>query len=237
MAYLDERMVASIAEFPHKKGSYEIENYIFGGDGVVRPGCWLLGDTVVGDISLGADKYEAFSVPVLAYLSHVNTVRVPTKVKQAEEVSLVRGFSTAFSLGAEIEVKLGASFLLSAETGIKLSANSTESIHGSSSITRKIEIEGPGVFNIYQLHVVYAHSVIGGGALAEKFKCSRVRGNGPNQQLFFLTSIATHTNFTTSRTDSVAPLGWEEIQKAVLMNAYDPEFNSGKWAIYYGARK
>lgn len=152
MSFIDKEMIRTIGDFPHKRGAYEIESYLYGFDGKVNPGCWLFGDTVYGDMYLVNQNWGTYSTPILAYLEYVGMARVPSSVTHTEEVSTVEGYSRSFSSSVEAEVNLGAGFLGSVVGG-KLTSTTTEGISNSSSRTRKVEMEGPGIFNFYQMHM------------------------------------------------------------------------------------
>ncbi|RWU25718.1 monalysin family beta-barrel pore-forming toxin [Pseudomonas alkylphenolica] len=236
MSYIDKKMVREIGYFPHQKGNYKIENYLFGTSGEeVKPGCWVLGSTVCGDMRIGHQNWMTFSVPVFAYLDHLVTVRVPTKVKHTQELAVTKGYSSSFSTTVETEISLGAGFVTASSASLKLSVSQTEGVHGSTTRTRKMEMEGPGVFNIYQMHIVYAHCATSAGKYADFFKYSKVREIDGREHLFFLTSIASDTIVPVASGNSCAPLGWEEIQQAVLMDGYDVEQNSGRWLLSFSA--
>ncbi|MFK3816201.1 monalysin family beta-barrel pore-forming toxin [Pseudomonas sp. NPDC089407] len=235
MSFVDEAMVKRIADFPHKRGSYEVENYLFGSDGAVNAGCWVYDKTVYGDMRLGPQDWATYSTPVLAYLAHLNTVRVPSSVKHIQEVAVTEGYSSTFTSTLEVEVGLGAGYLLSAIGG-KLTSSSNEGIHGSTVNTRKVEMEGPGVFNIYQLHYVHAHCITSAGAFADSFNYSKFKQVNEREDLFILTSVASDATVAVAAKHSIAPLGWEEIQIAALMKGYNTEFNSGRFAFDWKAR-
>lgn len=236
MSFIDHDMVAAIGNFPFKRGSFEIENYLFGEqDGRVNPGCLVLGSTVCGDMKVGTQNWLTYSVPVMAYLVHTNTARVPTKVKHTQDVTVTAGYSSSFTAALETEVKVEAGFAVAVGASLKLSAGSTDGIHGSTTRTQKVEIEGPGVFNIYQVHMVYAHCVTSAGALSRSFKYAKTMKSNGKQDLYFISSIATDTVVPVITRHSVAPLGWEEIQVALLMNGYDPDVNGGRFGFDFRA--
>lgn len=234
MSFIDESMIKDIDNFPHKRGSYEIENYLFGSDGAVNAGCWIKDETVYGDMRLGPKDWGTYTTPIMAYLSHLNTVRVPSSVKHIQEVAVTEGYSSTFTSTLEMEVGLGGGFLLSAVGG-KLTSSTSEGIHGSTVNTRKVEMEGPGVFNIYQMHYVYAHCLTSAGNYLDFFKYAKYRQGKNREDLYILTSVATNSTVTVAGKHSIAPLGWDEIQVAALMNGYDVTWNRGRWALDWEA--
>jgi len=239
MSFIDKEMIRTIGDFPHKRGAYEIESYLYGFDGKVNPGCWLFGDTVYGDMYLVNQNWGAYSTPILAYLEYVGMARVPSSVTHTEEVSTVEGYSRSFSSSVEAEINLGAGFLGSVVGG-KLTSTTTEGISNSSSRTRKVEMEGPGIFNFYQMHMVYAHCVTGAGNFSDFFKYAKTKtyskaGREDREDLCILTSIATSSIITVAAENSVKPLGWDEIQEAALMKGHDFPGNGGRWIFNYGA--
>ncbi|NQD55077.1 monalysin family beta-barrel pore-forming toxin [Pseudomonas sp. CM25] len=235
MSFIDKAMVKDIGDFPHKRGSYEVENYLLGGDGAVNAGCWIYDKTVYGDMKLGSQNWATYSTPVLAYLAHLNTVRVPSSVKYIQDVAVTEGYSSTFTSTLETEIGLGSGFL-GCVIGGKLTSSSSEGIYGSTVNTRKIEMEGPGVFNIYQLHYVYAHCVTSAGNFGDFFEYSKCQKIKNREDLFFLTSLASETTVAVASKYSIAPLGWGEIQIAALMDGYNAEFNSGRFAFDWKAR-
>lgn len=230
-----------IATFEHVEGTYEIENYLFGDLAAdVTPGCWIYGDTVYGDVMIAGQNWATYSVPVMAYLVHVSTVRVPTKVKHIHEAVVVEGYSSSFTTSVETDISLGAAFIGSLAVQVKIASSATNGVHGSSTRTQKIEMEGPGVFNIYQLHMAYAHCATSAGIYADCFKYAKAIARPTPRQpdredLFFMTSIACETIVPVSSSKSSAPLSWADIQEAALMEGYDPEVNGGMWSIDYSA--
>ncbi|WP_165392189.1 monalysin family beta-barrel pore-forming toxin [Pseudomonas tructae] len=236
MSVIDKNVVAEIRNFPYKKGNYEIENYLFGEqDEVVRPGCLMLGPTLRGDMAVAKRTWQTYSVPVMAYLSHLNTVRVPTKVKHTQEVAVTEGYSRSFTATLETEVSIGAGFIVACGLSIKASIGTSQGIFGTTARTQKLEIEGPGVFNVYQVNIVYAHCVTSAGELASRFRYAKVLDVKGRKDLFFLSSIATDTVVPVVSEHSVMPVGWEEAQVALLMQGYDPEMNGGRFGFDFRA--
>lgn len=239
MSFIDKEMIRTIGNFPHKRGTYEIETYLYGVDGKVNPGCWIFGDTVYGDMYVVNQNWGTYSTPILAYLEYAGMARVPSSVTHTEEVSTVEGYSRSFSSSVEAEVNLGAGFLGSVVGG-KLTSTTTQGISHSTARSRKIELEGPGIFNFYQMHMVYAHCVTGAGNFADLFKYAKAKtyakaGRKDKEDLCILTSIATSSIITVAAENSVKPLGWNEIQEAALVKGHQFPENSGRWVFNYGA--
>lgn len=236
MGFINKEMIRAIGNFPHKRGAYEIETYLYGVDGRVNPGCWVMGDTVYGDMFLGNQNWGTYSTPMLAYLEYLGMARVPSSVKHTEEVSTVEGYSRSFTSTLETEVGLGAGFLGSV-IGAKLTSSTTEGISGSNTQSRKIEMEGPGIFHFYQAHMVHAHCVTGAGHFADFFKYAKTKiyAKQDREDLCILTSIATGSIITVAAENSIRPLGWDEIQEAALMEGHNFPGNSGSWVFNYKA--
>jgi len=237
MSFIDKEMIRQIDNFPHERGLYDIEKHLYGGDGKINAGCWIFGDTVYGDMYLGNQNWGTYSTPILAYLEYLGMARVPSSVTHTEEVSIVEGYSYAFTSSMETEVNLGAGFLGSVVGG-KLTSSTTEGISKSTGRSRKIEIEGPGIYNFYQMHLVYAHCVTGAGGFADFFKYAKTKqigGETFREDLCILTSMATSSIITVASANSVKPLGWSEIQEAALMKGHNFPGNSGRWIFNYGA--
>lgn len=237
MSFIDNAVLEAMRDFPYRKGSYEIENYLFGEDDV-QAGCWILGDTVYGDVSIARQEWKTYTVPVLAYLSHLDTVRLPSNVEERHDVEVTAGFSQTFSASLEVEVSVSAGFAsASVSSGIKSSMGFSSGVSNSSTQKRGITMTGPGRFNIYQMHIVYGHRAKGAGHLADRFEYQRTLESAGRNDLFYLSSIATDKVVPVSVEHSVAPLGWAEIQRATLMDGFDPLMNGGRWGIDYSARQ
>lgn len=234
---IDTKMVQQIGYMPEKRGSYEIDNYLLGEPGqVLNPGCWVRGRTIYGDMYIWNQNWGTFSVPVFAYLEHVQTVRIPSATKYTHAVEITEGFSSSVSHTTEAELSVGSGFVLLGAGGVKLSNSYTEGVHGSNKRTESYEIQGPGVYNFYQVNMVFAHKATSAGHLESMFQYSQVATDGSGREdLCFLTSIATDTVVPVATDSSISPLGWHEIQKAVLMENYKASDNSGHWLFYPNA--
>lgn len=120
--------------------------------------------------------------------------------------------------------------------GVKLSNSYTEGIHGSTKRAESFEIQGPGVYNFYQVNLVFAHKVTSAGHLHGMFRYSRrATEQDGREDLCILTSVATDTVVPVTADLSIPPLGWHEIQKAVLMEHYKASDNSGRWLFHPSA--
>lgn len=122
----------------------------------------------------------------------------------------------------------------------RVSNGVTEGIHGSNARVHKVEVEGPGGFNVYQLHIAHAHCATSAADHAGSFKYAKTLARPTEEQpervdLYFMTSIATDTLVPVSSEHCVPVLSWEDIQEAALMKGYDPETNEGLWSIDYTA--
>ncbi|MEJ5862453.1 hypothetical protein [Pseudomonas farsensis] len=116
----------------------------------------------------------------------------------------------------------------------------TEGIHGSNARAHKVEVEGPGGFSVYQLHIAHAHCATSAADHAGSFKYAKTLARPTEEQpdrvdLYFMTSIATDTLVPVSSEHCVPVLSWEDIQEAALMKGYDPETNEGLWSIDFTA--
>lgn len=235
MSFIDKAVLDQMRDFPYKRGSFEIENYLFG-EHDVRAGCWILGETVYGDVSLANQPWKTYTVPVLAYLAHLDTVRLPSNVQERHDIEMTTGFSQTFTASLEVEVSVSAGFgSANVSSGIKASVGSSAGISKSTTQKRGITMVGPGVFNIYQMHIVYGHRAKGAGHLSGSFEYHRTLSSGGHDDLFYLSSVATDKVVPVASEHSVAPLSWDEIQKATLMDGFDPELNGGRWGINYSA--
>ncbi|WP_223623103.1 hypothetical protein [Pseudomonas monteilii] len=69
MSIIDTKMIEQIGYMPEKRSSYEIDNYLLGESGqVLKPGCWVRGRTIYGDMWVWNQSWGTYSVPVFAYL-------------------------------------------------------------------------------------------------------------------------------------------------------------------------
>nr|WP_314877599.1 monalysin family beta-barrel pore-forming toxin [uncultured Pseudomonas sp.] len=239
MSIINTKMIEQISyEMPEKQGSYDIDNYLLGGaEQAPNPGCWVRGRTIFGDMWIGNQNWATFSVPVFAYLEHIQTVRLPSDSTYNRAVEIVQGFSSSVTHTTEIEVSLGTGFIKAGAGGMKLSSSYTDGIHGSTKRTESFKLQGPGQYNFYQVNVVYAHLAESAGGLSPLFEYSQVKQHDEaREDLCFLTSIATDTIVPVLSSDSIEPLGWHEIQRAVLMKSYDASDNSGHFVFHLSAR-
>ncbi len=222
---------------PEKRGSYEVDNYLLGEVGkVLNPGCWVRGSTVYGDMWIGNQNWGTYSVPVFAYHEHVQTVRIPGASKYTQSLEVTEGFSLSVTEITEAELALGSGFVALGGGGMKLSTSYTEGVHGSSKRTASYEIQGPGIFNFYQVHMVFAHKATSAAHLSGLFQYCQIAKDGSGREdLCFLTSIATDSVVTVVADASIAPLGWHEVQRAVLMENYNASKNGGRWLFHSNA--
>ncbi|WDY57040.1 monalysin family beta-barrel pore-forming toxin [Pseudomonas sp. PSKL.D1] len=236
MGVVTPETINAFRNYERKRGSFEVESHLYGTEGEINPGCWVIGDTVYGDMYLGDQNWGTFSRPVFAYLVHLGLARVPSSVTHTEQVSSVEGYSKSFTSALETEVHLGAGFLGSVLGG-KLTSSMTEGISHSTTKSREIEIVGPGVFHFYQMHMVFAHCLTGAGKFIDFFKYAQARHvtSRNSTDLCILTSIATSSLITVAARNAVKPLEWEEIQAACLMTAYKFPVNNGMWRFNYDA--
>lgn len=234
MAEVTEARIKEIMALPKKAGSYEIENHLFGNvNAQVNQGCWIgSAQTTYGNMQIGEDEWPTYSVPIMAYLAHLSTVRVPSKVKHEQEVAVAQGYSSSFTASMEISISVASPFSAIAGGDLKLSTSINKTIEGSTTVTRELEMEGPGVFNIYQMHIVFAHFAAGAGKLSSRIGHSRElpcaqderpfgdESNWPCERdsspLLFFTSMATNTVVPVASEHSVSPLAWDEMLAAAL---------------------
>lgn len=237
MSIIDSKSIQQIGFMPEKHGSYEIDNYLLGETGkVLNPGCWVRGRTIYGDMWIWNQNWGTYSVPVFAYLEHAQTVRIPSATKYTHAVEVTEGYSSSVTQTTEAEISVGSGFVMLGAGGVKLSNSYTEGVHGSNKRTESYEIQGPGVYNFYQVHMVFAHKATSAGHLNDLFQYSKVAKDGSGREdLCFLTSIATDTVVTVPTDSSISPLGWHEIQRAVLMENYEASDNSGRWLFHASA--
>ncbi|NBA98067.1 monalysin family beta-barrel pore-forming toxin [Pseudomonas sp. R5(2019)] len=231
-----EKRCKDIADFPFKRGSYEIDSFLYG-EGKVQKGCMVLGNTVYGDVTIGGQSWATYTVPVMAYLVHVDTLPVPNNVEQTQSVDVTKGFSKSFGFQLEASYSVSAGIsVVNVSSEIKVGFSTTETWSSSTTQKRELKLKGPGVFNIYQVHMVYGHCALSAGDLVDLFEYSKVGKVGNRSDLYYLSSIALDKLIPVAAADAIRPVSWEEIQREVLIKGYDVELNSGRWGIDFSAR-
>ncbi|WP_433886268.1 monalysin family beta-barrel pore-forming toxin [Pseudomonas vranovensis] len=228
-----QELVKESQSYPRLSGSYDIDRYLVG-EAQLKTACWVRGQTVYGDIMLMGEKRKAYTVPVMAQLVHVDTIRLPSNVEQQHDVQISKGMSRSFSASvqASFSISSGAG-LVNATSELQVGFSVEETWASSTSERQALLLKGPGTFFIYQVHLIYAHVAIGAApSVKDAFEFHRVH----DDNLYFFSSVATKTIVPVSKEDAIRPLSWREVNHIGLVEGYDPEFNSGRWAIVYAAR-
>ncbi|MDD2050115.1 monalysin family beta-barrel pore-forming toxin [Pseudomonas putida] len=207
--------------------------------GDLNAGCWLEGKTVRSPIHCAGQRWDAFSVPVFAYLVAHPMIGLESAEEQTIKTKITQGFSHTFTQHIEAGLSISAQGM-----GAEMNVSFEQSDTWSSSTEQEVETKLKGGSNYfpYQIHVVFAHCLRDGSEADEFFSPYRKvvpvlneDGQVQREDLYFLSSVATQTVQYAPAGTEVEILDWEEIQQNVLMNHFDPESNSGKWSFdFYG---
>lgn len=222
-------------DLPVLKAGKESTVHLATGD--LNPGCWLKGKTVKSPITCGGKTWDAYSVPVFAYLVSHPLIALESVEGQKKKVKVTQGFSSTFTqhieAGLSIEAKgMGAE--------MKVSFDKSDTWSSSSEIEIETEFKGGENYYPYQLHVVYAHWLLDASEVDEYFSPFRIVMPVVNEHqqvlredLYFLSSVATQTVQHALADTEVEELEWEEIQQYVLAH-FDAGSNEGKWSFEVG---
>lgn len=193
-------------------------------------GCWIANaKTVYGDVRIGNKQWATYTVPIFAYLRHVDSIVVPRNGEIEKVVEIKKGFTNSFSseMTGTYSVKLG---IEQANTNSELTTGFSASEAWSRESTQKesvkIKDEKDGtVVHIYQTVFVYANLATQAARECEQFfTLSRaISRRDPEQSpdLLYLSSIYTSATTYKHPESSITPLKWDDIQDMVLSN-YDP---------------
>jgi len=228
--------VDEIAQYPLKRGSYDIEQYLMGDE--LKAGCWIDGDTAYGDVHCGNQDWATYTRPVFAYLQHVATVRSNVQTEHEREVVVCEGFSKSFSKGVQFTVGFSADFG-PVNVGAELSSmfSVTETISRSESIKRALKVKGEGTVMVYQVHLVYAHHLTSAGVLSGQIPYSLFSGAFDKdgrlmrEDLTLLSSVVCDQLVPVRLEKSIKPLTWKEVNQAVLFKQYEQEPGARRWTF------
>ncbi|NBA98068.1 monalysin family beta-barrel pore-forming toxin [Pseudomonas sp. R5(2019)] len=221
---------------PRQTGSYEIERYLIGSD-ELHAGCWVDGATVYGDQFIDARKYPAYTRPVYAYLSHVDTLR--RSGGEDTVVAVAKGHAEFFSqrMTAQYKVVDGierVNVLSEIVTGYA----PNETWQPFTTQQRRLALCETMPYSIYQLYIVYAHCVTSAdAACAAAFEQFKERSQGARRDIIFLSAVATSKVVAVSSARAIRPQSWGEVQRRVLMDGYSASQNAGEWAFDFSSSK
>ncbi|CAK9891069.1 MULTISPECIES: monalysin family beta-barrel pore-forming toxin [Pseudomonas] len=227
---MDDNKLAAI-DYPHKQGSAEIERYLLGGQEGLKPGCWVEGRTVFGDVFIGTQNWATYSRPVFAYLEHIDIVRVPGQLERKHTASIAQGYSKSFTQSVSVNYSVSAAInVVNVSSSIEVGYSETETWSTDTTRSEEIVFKGPEVYYGYQLHMVYAHCAGSAAAqVAHYFRHHKqLLQYGRRLDLFYLSSVAMNKFHYVTEKESIEPLTWDAVQQQVLAN-YDPGRNDGKF--------
>jgi len=231
------------ADSPAQRGSYHIDKYLFGGD-KVRQACWIKDATEFGQMFDGKRWWDMYSVPVAAYVEHVGTVQVPSNGEDARTFEVTHGFTRSFSRTTEVSGGVQLEFKgVGVSSEVRVSFQAAQSWNDSTTQKHTRKLVGPGVFYAYQVHILYAHCVMGASEIDYYFEHNKVLpildadAQVMREDLIYLSSVATDTLVTVLEEASVDPLGWDELQKKVLFEHYSSRKNAGCWRFDFSVNE
>lgn len=219
-----------------KRGSYELEKYLFAGPSLQRAS-WVVGKTIYGDVRIDHRPWSTFTRPVFAYLNYVDTFHCPGPADSRVKAMITVGHGEAFSQGMRVDYGVAPAIdrintLSELSTGFEPS----RSWSGTAKVARTIALPPPGHYVAYQLNLVYAHCArSAAGSLASAFAYHQQRLLGTRRDLFYLSEIATSKIVVVPARQAIDALNWDAVQKAVLKDGYRASDNSGQWNIDFSA--
>ncbi|QBF25375.1 monalysin family beta-barrel pore-forming toxin [Pseudomonas tructae] len=213
--------------YPLLRGSAKIDRYLLAGAHGLRQGCWVEGETVRGDVFIGRQNWHTYSRPVFAYLEQVDIIRLEDQAEFKESVTVAQGYSRAFTQSLSVKYDISPSIdIINASAGLEMGYSQTETWTNEKSHAKEVTLKGPGVFTVYQLYMVYAHCADSAGkSMAAHFKYHKQLLRGRVLDLYYLSSVATNKTVTVKGEAAVSPLDWEDVQRIVLMEGFDPQAN------------
>ncbi|QXH50515.1 monalysin family beta-barrel pore-forming toxin [Pseudomonas fakonensis] len=195
------------------KGSYEIERYLYGEQGV-QSGSWVAGQTVVGDINVDGVAVECFTRPVYAYLSYCARVQQqrsgPYVHTQHYQCGLSRDFLAG--LGVPFKVRPGINRVNALS---RIVTDLTADVLWGMPVeqTRDVYLNDSKAYLVYQVNIAYAHCLLdgkpGNARLGSVFSEMAV-------QWLLVSSLSTDRLVVVEERQAVEALGWQSVRQAVL---------------------
>lgn len=202
----------SSQEASERKGSYEIERYLYGAQGL-QAGSWVAGQTVFGKIEAGGVAVECFTRPVYAYLSYCSRVQENRTDDYVSRQHYWCGLSREFLADAGVSFKFSAGInRVNALSRIVTDLPAGVLWGAPSGFARDVYLSGSSPFLIYQVNIVYAHCLAGGGAGSTVF--SEVSG-----QRLLVSAIATNSLVAVAEAQAFSAIDWQVAKQAVLERA------------------
>ncbi|QXH45922.1 monalysin family beta-barrel pore-forming toxin [Pseudomonas xanthosomatis] len=195
------------------KGSYEIERYLYGEQGV-QAGSWVAGQTVIGDIKIDGVVVECFTRPVYAYLSYCARVQKqssgPYVHSQHYQCGLNRDFLAG--LGVPFKVRPGINRV---NTLSRIVTDLPADILWGKPVeqARDVYLNDDKAYLVYQVNIAYAHCLVDGKP--SNAKLGRVFSEVTGQWLL-VSSVSTDRLVVVDESQAVEAPGWQAVRQAVL---------------------
>ena len=222
--------------YPLKRGSYELEKYLFSAPALKR-GSWLAGKTIYGDVRIDHQAWSTFTRPVFAYLSYLDTFNGRGQSDSSVNAMINVGHGEAFSQGMRVDYGVAPAIdRVNTFSELSTGFEPARSWGSAAKTARTIVLTPPGRFVAYQLNLVYAHCArSAAGKLASAFAYHQQRVVGTRRDLYYLSEIATSKVVVVAAQHAIDALTWDGVQKIVLKDGYQALDNSGHWAIDFSA--
>ncbi|CAK9891033.1 MULTISPECIES: monalysin family beta-barrel pore-forming toxin [Pseudomonas] len=226
--------------FPVMCGSFETVRYLMDGQ-QLRPGAWVDGQTVYGDFTFSGRKWATFTRPVFAYLAYVDTQLRHPGTDQTPNVSSAQGHELWFFKGAEKDYAVSPAIdVVNTHSELMTGFSDKQAWARVKARQHTFLLPSSTTYSIYQMHLVYAHCVVGAAdAVGSLFSLSRrfVGRSDGRADLYFLSSVAT-SQLGACATDQqlLEPLSRESLMKTILIDGHSPGINTGVWSLDLDAR-
>ncbi|MCP3749793.1 monalysin family beta-barrel pore-forming toxin [Pseudomonas sp. SBB6] len=226
--------------FPLKCGSYETVRYLLA-DQQLRPGAWVDGQTVYGDFTFRGRKWATFTRPVFAYLVYVDTQVQHPGTDRTPNVRSAQGHDLWFFKGAEKDYAVSPAIdVVNTHSELLTGFSAQQAWARMKARQHTLTLPSSTAYSIYQMHLVYAHCVVGAAdAVGSLFQLSRrvLRCSDESADLYFLSSVAT-SQLGACVTDQqlFEPLSREDLLKTILVDGHSPGVNTGVWSLDLDAR-
>ncbi|RWU25325.1 monalysin family beta-barrel pore-forming toxin [Pseudomonas alkylphenolica] len=199
------------------KGSYSIEKYLFGSS-EPKPGCWVKGQTVVGNMTIAGRVVKCFTRPIYAYLVYCGAAKGSSNDVYIQRQAFSTGFSThflsdlamPFAFPPAVERVNGLSQIVSGVPATTLWA-------APGQIFEDIYLDGVEPYAVYQVHMAYVHR-----PLADSLKMVKADPGiasvfcEAGGQSVLVSSVALVRGFAIQARHAVDPLEWGTIKTRVL---------------------
>lgn len=199
------------------KGSYEIEQHLYTLS-ERRFGAWVEGQTVVGNIKVHGETFECFTRPVYAYLAQCEWVQGTVSGGFVHVQKYQCGFSDWFysDVAGAFEVSAGID-RVNALSGIVTGVSPRKLWAKSSVKTKEISLSGQKHFSVYQMHMVYAHCLVGNSS--KKIERSSLLSSvfhAVDDQWVMLSSVGFDRVLAVNAEEATQPQSWNSIKQRLL---------------------